>query len=125
MTRPAPQDTIVLVDDDAAVRSALTFAFELEGFRVEAHASGEALTAGELPSQGCMVLDYELPGMNGLDLLQVLRDRAVKLPAVLITTQPKRSVRIAAAAAGVPIVEKPLLSDALLESVQLALGGHA
>lgn len=121
----AQQDTIILVDDDAAVRSALTFALELEGFRVEAHASGEALNCADLPSHGCLVLDYELPGMNGLDLLQTLRDRAVDLPAILTATQPRRAVRLAAAAAGVPIVEKPLLSDALLEGVRHALEGAA
>ena len=117
----SPQPTIVVVDDDKAVRSALTFAFELDGFRVEAHASGEALCAAGVPSRGCLVLDYELPGMNGLDLLRRLRAQAVALPAVLITTQPKRAVRLEAAAAGVPIVEKPLMSNALLECVQRAL----
>ena len=81
----------------------------------------EAAASARLPSQGCLVVDYDLPGMNGLQLLRSLRARRVDLPAILITTQPKRAVRLEAAAAGVPIVEKPLLSDALLESVQHAL----
>lgn len=111
--------TVILVDDDAAVRESLQFAFELEGYLVEAHACAETLTGPRaFPSEGCLVLDYGLPGMDGLTLLKTLRARHIDLPAVLITTQPKRSLREAAHQAGVPIIEKPLLSDALLRAVE-------
>ena len=116
--------TIIVVDDDAAVRSSLKFMLELDGYTVDTHESGEALTARTwLPRRACLVLDYALPGMNGLQLLHVLRSRNVDLPAVLITTNPTRSLRAEAAAAGAPIVEKPLLSNALLRSVERALAG--
>lgn len=121
MVAPATQPTVVVVDDDTALRSALKFSLELDGFLVEAHESGAALSNAELPRKGCLVLDYDLAGVDGLQLLSALRARKVELPAVLIATQPNRSVRLRAAAAGVPIVEKPLLSDALLENVQRAL----
>jgi FixJ family two-component response regulator len=112
---------LIVVDDDAAVLSALKFAFEVEGFDVRAYADGESLLSeAHIPELGCLVLDYKLPGLNGLQLLTRLRNRKVTLPAVLITT-PEPTVVKKAAAAGVPIVEKPLLTSALLDTVRRLL----
>lgn len=113
---------ILIVDDDAALRSALTFSLELEGFAVEAFESGEALAAREpLAGPGCLVLDYHLPGMDGLALLALLRGRGVALPALIITSLPSRSLAASAAAAGAAIVEKPLLCDALAAAIRAAV----
>jgi FixJ family two-component response regulator len=115
---------LILVDDDASVLSALKFAFEVEGFDVRAYANGESLLSeAHIPEFGCLILDYKLPGLNGLQLLSRLRSRRVTLPAVLITT-PEPAVVAKAAAAGVPIVEKPLLTSALLDTVRGLLNGH-
>jgi len=113
-----PPGILILVDDDVAVLSALKFAFEVEGFDVRAYANGESLlSAVDIPDAGCLVLDYKLPGLNGLQLLRRLRRRGVTLPAVLITT-PEPIVVAQAASANVPIVEKPLLTSALLDTVR-------
>ncbi|MEA1015538.1 response regulator [Sphingosinicella sp. LY1275] len=113
---------ILIVDDDAALRSALTFSLELEGFAVEAFESGEALVArGLVPDPGCLVLDYHLPGMDGLALLALLRARGVALPALIITSLPTRSLAARAAAAGAAIIEKPLLCDALAAAIRAAV----
>ena len=118
LQRPA----ILLVEDDPAVVNALTFSFELEGFDVCAYADGETLLASTpLPTRGYLVLDYNLPGVDGLTLLEQLRAAQVTLPAILITPNPRRALRIQAALAGVPIIEKPLLTDALRDSVRNAL----
>lgn len=115
----ATPQTVVLVDDDPAVLNSLKFALELEGFAVEAYQAGsQLLSKGRLPSDGCLIIDYNLPGMNGLDLLAVLRERRVALPAILITTHPSAYLRKRAAAVGLPIVEKPLLDDALVEALR-------
>jgi FixJ family two-component response regulator len=108
---------LVVVEDDPALRRALKFAFEVDGFDVRAFPDGESLLAErDLPDQGCLVVDYKLPGMNGLDLLSRLRRRGVALPAVLITTLTP-AVLAQAAAAHVPVVGKPLLTGALLDMV--------
>ncbi|WP_309627421.1 response regulator [Brevundimonas sp.] len=113
---------VILVDDDPAVAHAVKFSFDLEGLNVCSFRDAESLLeSGELPKRGCLVIDYHLPGLNGLDLLDRLRANGVGLPAVLITTNPRLHLRARAAASGVPIIEKPLLTDALLTAVRSAL----
>lgn len=124
---PSTHDpTVFIVDDDEAVRASLKFSLEVDGHTVEVHENGEALVQrADSPMTGCLVLEQALPGINGLQLVQELRRRHVDLPAILVTTQPSRDVRTQAAAAGVPIVEKPLLTDVLLATVEEALALHA
>ena len=116
-------EAVVVVDDDPAVLGALKFALELEEFSVAAYRSGsELLAEARLPDFGCLVIDFKLPDMDGLSLLAALRDRAVRLPAVLITSNPSASLRRRAEEVAAPIVEKPLLGNALLDAIRLALG---
>lgn len=113
---------VIIVDDDPALCSALKFSLETEGFRVETHESGEALLLRDLPgSDACLIIDERLPGITGLNALRQLRLRGVDLPAMLITSNPSPATRDAAAEARAPIVEKPLLGDALLEPIRAAL----
>jgi FixJ family two-component response regulator len=110
--------TVLVVDDDAAVRASLQFCLEVEGFRVKTYSCGaDLLTDSDLPATGCLVIDYRLPGINGLDLLAELRRRNITLPAILVTTHPNQSVRARSKAAGVKLIEKPLLNEALFEGI--------
>lgn len=106
-----------IVDDDAAVCSALKFALELDGFDVRTYAGVHELMAADLPPAGCLVVDYNLPGMNGLELLRELGRREVHLPSFLITSNPSQNVRNRASVQGVGIIEKPLLGNQLSEAV--------
>ena len=63
--------------------------------------------------QGCLVLDYKMPRLNGLQLLTRLGARRLDLPAILITSNPSAATRERAAEAGVAIIEKPLLGNTL------------
>jgi FixJ family two-component response regulator len=120
--QPSAAATVIVIDDDPALLGALKFDLELEGFRVIAHASGGELQRSELPSQnGCLVIDYRLPGTNGLDLLAQLRKDNVVLPAILITSQVTEAVRSRTKTLGGFIVEKPLLGDVLLRGIRTAL----
>jgi two-component system response regulator FixJ len=119
-------EAVVVIDDDPAVLGALKFALDLEGFSASAYRSGsELLAEADLPQAGCLVIDFKLPDMDGLHLLAALRNRAVRLPAVLITTNPSENLRRRAAAVDVPIVEKPLLGNALVDAIRTALGESA
>ena len=109
---------VIVVDDDLAVRSALLFCLEIEGFMVRGFADGSALLKeSELLDCGCLVIDQNLPGTNGIDLIDELRDRKIMAPAILITTHPSKKLRARAEGAGVSIVEKPLLGSILLDEI--------
>jgi len=117
-----PRSVVLVIDDDSAVRNSLKFALEVEGFSVQVYSTGAALLKEEMPESGCLVADYYLPEMNGLDVIELLRERDVKLPAILITSHPTAAIRSRARSAGVRLVEKPLLNDALFRCIRSALG---
>src|SRR5688500_2631464 len=101
---------IVIVDDDDAVRGSLRFSFVVEAVGVRAFSSGQQLLAEmSLPAGDCFIVDQNMPGINGLDLISTLRARNLTAPAILITSYPNSALRERAAAAGVSIVEKPFL----------------
>jgi two-component system, LuxR family, response regulator FixJ len=82
-----PPATVLVVDDDSAVRHSLQFSLELEGFAVRLYADGrELLDDPHLPACGCLVVDQVMPGMSGLDVVDALRLRGSSNPAVLITS---------------------------------------
>lgn len=122
MRASSPRPTILLVDDDAALRVALKFSLELEGFAVETFESGEALLLRGVPAgPTCLVLDYKLGGIDGLETLQQLRARGFDTPAVIVTGHLNPAVRQAIATAGATIVYKPLMGDALVGEIRAAL----
>lgn len=123
MESPVPsQPAIILVDDDIALRTALSFSLELDGFAVDARPDGESLLAHPLPATGaCLVVDLNLPGLSGLEALQQLRARGVDLPAILITSYPTPAVREEARSSRISIIEKPLLGDHLVAAIHEAL----
>lgn len=123
---PRLSPTVFVVDDDPAVRRALAFALDMEGFAVEAFESGEAIMLRPRPEgPGCLLLDERLPGASGLETLRQLRARAVDIPAILMTSHPNARLREAAATAGAPILEKPLMGETLVEKIQDLLGQRA
>lgn len=119
-TRPGP---VIIVDDDAAVRQSLKFALELEGLDVRLYkGGGELLADDHLPTDGCLIVDYHMPGINGIDLVDRLRGRHIDLPAILITTQPSRELQSQALRSGFrQVLEKPLDDSSLLDGIRGAL----
>jgi two-component system, LuxR family, response regulator FixJ len=120
LTRPRP--ALIVVDDDAAVRNSLKFVFEMDGFAVRLYGNAsELLNETDLPTYGCLLIDYYLPDLNGLDLLTRLRKHGVVLPALLVTGHPSLTLRRRVKQAGVCLVEKPLLGDRLADMVRESL----
>ena len=80
---------VVVVDDDAAVRHALKFALESEGLKIRVHGHGRALLADpELKRYACLVIDYRMPDIDGLELVDMLRSRGTMAPIIMTPVVP-------------------------------------
>lgn len=112
---------VLVVDDDSAVRNSHKFSLELEGFDVRTYDSPNGLLAEkDVPISCCLIVNYQMPAMNGLELVARLRERGLAMPAILVTGHSSENLRKRAAAAGVSIVEKPFLGDRLIECIHRA-----
>jgi two-component system response regulator FixJ len=121
LTVPPP---VIVVDDDPAVCNSLKFSLELEGFAVRTYHSGTELLHGDdLGACNCFVIDQRMPDMSGMELIAKLRERKISTPAILIISSPNAALSARAATAQVPIIEKPLLNNALVEKIQEACAG--
>jgi two-component system response regulator FixJ len=110
------------VDADSAVRSALKFALEVDGFEVREFRDAAALLSEyDFPANSCLVVESNLPDMSGLALVTELRARQRAVPAILTSTHPNDQLKRRATAAGVKVIEKPLLNEDLIEAIRSAL----
>jgi len=109
---------ILLVDDDAAVRDALTDVLQAENYEVMAAADGQAAVALFINAKPDLVLlDLNLPGPDGWKVLTAMEKRRPLTPVIVITARPHQEAR--AAGAGVDaIMEKPLDFPRLLEAIE-------
>ena len=117
---------VFIVDDDAAVRQAVTLLVQSLGLQAQAYASAEAfLEAYEPASDGCLVLDLHMPGMNGVELQRELTARGVRIPVIVITAYKDDPLTVRAQEAGaVTVLYKPFKQDVLLRSIESALQRH-
>ena len=114
--------TVAIIEDDAAVCNALAFSLQTDGLSVREYGCAEDLLKDAFAVEiDCLVVDYRLPNMNGLDMLKELRRRGIDAPAILIATEPSLAVRAAVGLVGASIVEKPLLTEELYDLIALAL----
>ena len=113
----------MVVDDDLAVRNALKFALEMEGLSVRLYAGGaELLADAALPPKGCLVVDYSMPTMNGIELADALHRRRIDWQIILIAGNVSHELRNRAGRSGIGrVLEKPLSDGALMESIRNAL----
>lgn len=119
MTEPN-QRLVHLVDDDAAVRRSVGFVLKTSGFRVESYESGaDLLKSIRRLSEGCILLDIRMPGMDGLEVQQALQANGVSLPVIIMTGHGDVSLAVKAMKAGaVDFIEKPFEKQTLLSSLE-------
>jgi FixJ family two-component response regulator len=114
---PAGRDgraLVAVVEDDQAVLHSLQFTLEAEGWEVCAFERAlDALNSRRVLDANCLVIDYVLPDIDGVTLLNALRARGQGAPAVIVASTPSVRCRLDAAAAGAPLIEKPLMGDYL------------
>src|SRR5215469_2362169 len=75
---------IAVIDDDVAVCDSTRLLLEVYGMDVLTYGSGGDFLR-DSPNVACLVVDYQMPGMNGLEFVSELRKRGLKLPAIMIT----------------------------------------
>jgi FixJ family two-component response regulator len=117
------EPTIFVVDDDEAVRRALTTAGALLGHPVRGFPSATDFLAAYDPAHpGCLVLDIKMPGMTGLELQRKLADDGVTIPIVMISGHADVRIAVEAMTLGaVTLLEKPFRLDELLEHLRRAV----
>jgi FixJ family two-component response regulator len=113
--------SIAIVDDDPAVLKALSRLLRSHAFRARTYGSGQeflaALPAG-LPD--CLIVDLQMPEMNGLELQQHLASKGIKIPTILITAHDDVALRDQAGL--VASLRKPLQEKALFDAIDKAVG---
>jgi FixJ family two-component response regulator len=115
---------ISVVDDDESIRRTTTFLIESFGFRAAAFESAENfLKSGQLHDTSCLIVDVQMPGMNGLELQSELAAAGCDIPIVFMTAYENKVSRQQAMQAGaVAFLAKPFGDEQLLQTVRLALG---
>jgi two-component system response regulator FixJ len=109
--------TVVVIDDDPSVRRSLARLLASAGYGVIVCSSAEEFLAmPSVPRPTCLVTDVRMPGMTGLDLLDVLGTRRPSLPIILLTGDADASAH-ARAAGAVRFLLKPFASDDLLSAL--------
>ena len=123
-TEDAANEFLVLVvDDDPAVREAVSGLFASIGLRVVQHTTAEALLAAPMPDQpSCIVLDISLDGLSGLDLQTRLREDGIETPIVFLSGVGDVPMTVAAMKAGaINFIAKPFRDQELIDAVFEAL----
>ena len=121
------EQTVFIVEDDAAVRDSLGLLLGLQGFRTQSFSCAEDFRRIYQPSwAGCLLLDVRMPGMNGLELQESLRRQGLALPVIIMTAHGDiTTVRTALKSGAVDFLEKPVDPTALLAAVRTALDADA
>jgi FixJ family two-component response regulator len=114
--------TVFLVDDDAAVRTALRRALAAAGFAVRSYETADAFLVAHDPSlPGCLVADVAMPGMSGLELQAVLSARGHARPMIFVTAKGSIPMSVQAMKAGaVTFLPKPVRLGELVAAVREA-----
>lgn len=113
---------IAIVDDDPSVLKALRRSLRVHGFQTKTYGSAEDFLAA-LPDglPECLIVDLQMPGMTGLELLQHLRRRDIQIPTIVITAHSDAGVRERCVSAGADaFLFKPLQNASLFAAIDAA-----
>jgi len=115
---------LVLVEDDQDVRKSITLMLRGRGFSLDVFESGlQLLATGHLPQADCLLIDYKMPKVDGIELLKRLRGSGLKVPAILITGFYSDALKALAQRAGFSrVLEKPASADRMVEAIESLTG---
>jgi FixJ family two-component response regulator len=115
--------TVFIIDDDAGIRASVQGLLKSADLRSECFESAEQFLQRKPPdTPGCLILDVSLPGINGLDFQQQLRNAGLQIPIIFVTGHGDIPMSVKAMKSGaVEFLTKPLKRYALLDAIQQAL----
>src|SRR6516164_2116375 len=118
-----PKSRILVIDDEAAIRDSLRMTLEYEGYEFLGAATGqEGLALAEREAPDLVLLDVKMPGMDGIEVLERLRNMNDQLPIVVISGHGTISTAVEATKKGAwDFIEKPFASERVLVSLRNAL----
>lgn len=117
------KQTVYIIDDEEQVCSSLRWLFESVQLIVETYENAHLfLEQYSSNMQGCIIIDVRLPGMSGLELLELLKSKKNRIPVIVITGYGDIQMAIRAMKAGaLDFIQKPFNDQFLLETVQKSL----
>lgn len=117
---------IAILDDDQSVRTAIGRVLRMSDMTVDAYGTSlELFDAIAEKSPDCLVLDLQMPGMNGFDVMKYLDRRGVHVPTVVITAEDEPASRENCLVAGATAyLRKPLDADVLLKTIGEAVAAR-
>jgi len=123
----SPAPAAYIVDDDSAIRDSLSLWLGMRGIRCLAYASAESfLEAVQADWRGCVLIDLQLEGIDGLQLQARLAGRKVTMPVIFVTGHGDvATARDALKAGALDFIEKPVDNDRLVELVGMAMAKDA
>jgi FixJ family two-component response regulator len=120
---PEASPWIAIVDDDPAVLKALSRLLRSRSFRVRTYQSGREFLAA-LPDglPVCLIVDFQMPEMSGLELQRHLASNGIKIPTILITAHGDAALLGFGEGDLVASLRKPVLAEALFSAIGRAIG---
>jgi FixJ family two-component response regulator len=121
--RPAEAPTVFVVDDDPSVRASIQGLLRSASLRSESFGTAEEFLRGKRPEgPSCLVLDVNLPGVNGLEFQRQLADAGIQIPIIFVTGHGNIPMTVKAMKSGaVEFLTKPFDDQDLLNAIQQAL----
>jgi len=115
--------TVFIIDDDPSIRKSLSLLLSSHGFETECYScSEEFLSRLPIEGIGCILLDLQMDGINGLELQEKLSQHDKQLPIIFLSGQGNISSTVRALRAGaITFLEKPCLEDELLKAISEAM----
>src|SRR5471030_794470 len=118
-----PKSRILVIDDEAAIRDSLRMTLEYEGYEFIGAATGqEGLALAEREAPDLVLLDVKMPGMDGIEVLERLRNMNETLPVIVISGHGTISTAVEATKKGAfDFIEKPFATEKVLVSLRNAV----
>jgi FixJ family two-component response regulator len=115
---------VAIVDDDAAMREALARLLRIHGIESRSYPAARAFLAtltSNLPN--CLIVDIDMPGMDGMALQRELLNRSIRIPTIVITASDDENIAAKVLSVGArALLRKPLAQDALLTAINSVKG---